>query len=138
MKVLIDSNIALDILLKNTGLYAGSMAVFAYAEQNLINGYISASAVTDIFYISKKRHGKEIALNSIKKILQVFQPATVTGNNIFKALDLDWNDFEDAVQYIVGESFSVDYIITRNTVDFSGSNIPAVTPEQFIDIIAKI
>jgi len=137
MKVLIDSNVVLDILLKNTGLYTGSMAIFVYAEQNLINGYISASAITDIFYISKKRHGKEITLNSIKKILQVFHPATVTDKNIYKALDLDWNDFEDAVQYVVGDSFSVDYIITRNTEDFSNSNIPVLTPEQFINIITE-
>jgi len=137
MKVLIDSNVVLDILLKNTGLYTGSMAVFAHAEKNLINGYISASAVTDIFYISKKRHGKEIALKSIKKILQVFQPATVTGDDIFKALDLDWSDFEDAVQYVVGESFALDYIVTRNISDFSKGKIPAVTPEHFINIISE-
>ena len=135
MNVLVDSNVVLDILLQNEGLYIGSTAVFAYAEQNLIDGYISASAVTDIFYITKKRHGKEIALKSIKKILQVIKPATVTGDNIFKALDLDWNDFEDAVQYVVGESLTLDRIITRNISDFSKGKIPAVTPEQFIDII---
>ena len=33
---------------------------------------------------------------------------------------------------------TVDYIITRNTGDFAESNIPAVTPEQFIDIITEI
>jgi len=138
MNVLVDSNVVLDILLQNEGLYIGSTAVFAYAEQNLIDGYISASAVTDIFYITKKRHGKEIALKSIKKILQVIKPATVTGDNIFKALDLDWNDFEDAVQYVVGESFALDHIITRNINDFSRGKIPAVTPEQFIDIITDV
>ena len=52
---------------------------------------------------------------------------------IYQALDLDWNDFEDSVQYIVGESFSADYIITRNTQDFSSSSIPAITPEQFME-----
>ena len=138
MKVLIDSNIALDILLINEGFYTGSMAVFVHAEQNLINGYISASAITDIFYISKKRHGKEMALKSIKKILQVFQPATVTDKNIYKALDLDWDDFEDAVQYVAGENLALDYIVTRNISDFSKGNIPAVTPEQFIDIITAV
>ena len=118
MKVLIDSNVVLDILLKNEGLYTGSIAVFAHAEQNLLTGFISASAVTDIYYITKKRHGKEIALKAVKKILQVFHPATVTGDDIFKALDLDWGDFEDAVQYIVGESCSIDFIVTRNINDF--------------------
>jgi len=41
------------------------------------------------------------------------------------------------VQYVVGENFSVDYIITRNIEDYAFGSIPAVTPEQFIHVIAK-
>jgi hypothetical protein len=68
--------------------------------------------------------------------LKIFYPATVTDNNIYQALDLDWEDFEDSVQYIVGESLSVNYIVTRNTKDFASGSIPSVTPEHFIEIIA--
>jgi hypothetical protein len=71
------------------------------------------------------------------KVLKVFYPATVTDTNIYHALDLEWNDFEDSVQYIVGESLAVDYIVTRNTQDFTSGSIPAVTPEQFIEIITN-
>jgi len=136
MKVLIDANVVLDILLNNTAFSAGSMAVFAYAEQNRFAGYISASAVTDIYYIARKRLGKTIALEAIKKMLKVFQPATVTSDDIYKALDLAWGDFEDSVQFIVGTNLSVDCIITRNTGDFASSSIPAITPEQFIETVA--
>jgi hypothetical protein len=69
------------------------------------------------------------------KVLHIFHPATVTDNNIYQALDLDWNDFEDSVQCIVGEGLAVDYIVTRNTHDFASGSIPAVTSEQFIKII---
>jgi hypothetical protein len=68
-------------------------------------------------------------------MLQVFYPATVTDDNIYQALDMEWDDFEDSLQYIVGEDLFVDYIVTRNTKDFASSSIPAVTPEQFIKII---
>ncbi len=51
-------------------------------------------------------------------MLKVFYPATVTDNNIYQALDMEWEDFEDSLQYIVGEGLSVDYIVTRNTKDF--------------------
>jgi hypothetical protein len=51
---------------------------------------------------------------------------------------LTWNDFEDSVQFTVGEGLSVDYIVTRNTQDFSTGHIPAVTPEQFLQIIADM
>ena len=137
MKVLIDTNVALDILLKRQD-YANAFAVFKLAEGKIISGSISASAITDIFFLSKNDLGKRPAKEALKKILSVFKPATVTDGHIYQALDLDWNDFEDSVQYIVGESFSADYIITRNVQDFASGSIPAVTPEQFLQIITDM
>ena len=137
MKILIDTNVALNKLLKQPVFFTGSNTIFNLAEIGQITGYISASAITDMYYIARKILGKAGVCDAIKKMLQVFEPATVTGDHIFKALDLAWGDFEDAVQFIVGESLSVDYIITRNAKDFSGGNIPAVTPEQFIKIITR-
>ena len=62
----------------------------------------------------------------------------VTDRDIYRAVELEWDDFEDSVQYTVGEGLSVDYIITRNTKDFSSGSIEALTPEQFIQAIADI
>jgi predicted nucleic acid-binding protein len=136
MTVLIDTNVALDVLLNNAGLVAGSEAIFNLAEHKRITGYISASAVTDIFYISQKKLGKKAAKEALKHMLHIYYPATVTDEDIYKALDLTWDDFEDSVQFTVGEGLSVDFIVTRNTQDFSSSHIPAVTPEQFMQSIA--
>jgi predicted nucleic acid-binding protein len=136
MTVLIDSNVALDVLLNNAGLIAGSRALVDLADEKRFTGYISASAVTDIFYISQKKLGKKAAKEAIKQLLHIYYPATVTDTDIYKALDLTWDDFEDSVQFTVGEGLRADYIVTRNTQDFTSSHIPAVTPEQFIQIIA--
>ena len=135
MTALIDSNVVLDVLLDNAGMVAGSRAVFDLAYKKRFTGYVSASAVTDIFYISKKKLGKKGAKEALKKLLRVVNPATVTDDHIYQALDLDWDDFEDSVQFTVGESLSADYIVTRNTQDFTSSSIPAVTPEVFMRII---
>ena len=137
MKVLIDTNVALDILLKRQD-FANAFAVFKLTEAKIIHGFISASAITDIFFLSKNDLGKKSAKEALKNLLQVFQPASVTDNHIFQALDLDWNDFEDSVQYVVGESFEADYIVTRNTRDYTSGSIPAITPENFIKAIAVI
>ena len=137
MKVLLDSNVALNKLLSQPDFYSGANVIFSLAEMGQITGYISSSAVTDIYYIARKSLGKVVAREATKKMLQIFQPAAVTGNDIFKALDLEWGDFEDSVQFVVGENLAVDYIITRNVRDFSFSSIPAVTPEQFIKIITS-
>jgi predicted nucleic acid-binding protein len=135
MKVLIDSNVALDVILDNAGFVANSRVILELAEQKRFTGYISASAITDIFYISQKKLGKKTAREAINHLLHIFYPATVTDNNIYQALALEWDDFEDSVQYIVGEGLAVDYIVTRNTHDFASGSIPAVTPEQFIETI---
>ncbi|MCL2092880.1 MAG: PIN domain-containing protein [Treponema sp.] len=137
MKILVDTNIVLDVLLKNTAFLTHSKIIFDYVERKQISGFISASSITDIYFIARKRHGKEATKEALKKILSVFKPATVTDSHIYQALDLDWSDFEDSVQYVVGESLSVNYIITRNTKDFASSSIPVVTPEQFLEAITE-
>ncbi|MDR1319054.1 MAG: PIN domain-containing protein [Treponema sp.] len=112
--------------------------LFLAFQKKLINCFVSASSITDIFYLAEKEHGKQTARDSIKRLLQVFNPATVTSANIRQALELKWNDFEDSLQFIVGESLSVDFIVTRNVKDFTSSTIVVVTPAQFIQHIAEI
>ena len=136
MKVLIDTNVALNILLHQPIFFASSKKVFDLAETGLFAAFISTSAITDIYYIASKKLGNKVARENIKHhLLQVFKPATVTDTHIYQALDLEWDDFEDSVQYIVGESFAADYIITRNAKDFGSGSIPAVTPEEFLQAI---
>jgi predicted nucleic acid-binding protein len=136
MKVLIDTNIVLDILLKRQPFYENAAKIIVLSENGIIESNVSASAITDIYYIAQKAYkDKQTVLDLIKKILRIISVATVTENNIYQALDLGWNDFEDSVQYTVGESITADYIITRNINDFCNSTIKIVTPEQFLDIL---
>ena len=136
MNILIDTNVVLDILLHRQPWYTNAVLIFGLSKRDLVKSFVTASAITDIFYICQKQQGKSAAKEAIKRLFQVFFPATVTDSQIYQALDLDWGDFEDSVQFIVGESLSVDYIVTRNTQDFSYSSIPILTPEQFIEIIS--
>ena len=137
MTVLIDTNVVLDVLLNNAGLVAGSKAIFDLADEKRFIGYVTASAVTDIFYVSQKKLGKKAAKEAIKYLLNIYFPATVTGTDIYNVLDLTWDDFEDSVQFTVGEGLSADYIVSRNTQDFSSGHIPAVTPEQFLSFLTQ-
>jgi predicted nucleic acid-binding protein len=138
MTAFLDANVVLDILLERQPWYTEAALIFSLSEKNLVSSFVSASSITDIFYLAQKEHGKQTARNSIKRLLQVFNPATVTGTNIRQALELEWNDFEDSLQFIVGESLAADFIVTRNVKDFTSSVIPVVTPAQFIEYIATI
>jgi predicted nucleic acid-binding protein len=138
MTVLIDTNVALDLLLNRQPHYENAVIIFSLSKNNFIKSYISASSITDIFYIAQKEQGKITAKEALKRILNGFCPATVTDSDIYHAIDLDWDDFEDCVQYIVGNNLSVDYIVTRNIKDFTSSPIKVITPEQCLQIITDI
>ena len=136
MNLLIDTNVILDILLQREPYYKDAAKINALSENGYVCGYISASAVTDIFYVAKKElKNKDLAIKLLKDILKTIHIASVTETNIYEALDLQWDDFEDSVQYVIGQSISADYIITRNPKDFSNSDIKVMSPEEFFNQI---
>ena len=65
MKVLIDTNVILDMLCNRKEFVEDSLKVFKYCETNHITGYISAMSVPNIVYIMRK----ELDGNRIKEIL---------------------------------------------------------------------
>ena len=138
MNVLIDTNVALDVLLNREPHCEFSQLVMLASEQKIINGYVTASSVTDIFYITNKhlKDGTETYRVLREHLIGAVDIATVDGNVISNALDLEWSDFEDCVQYLVGDSISADYIVTRNAQDYVDEQISVVTPKELLDIIA--
>jgi len=136
MNVLIDTNVILDQLVKRDPFYESAERIRLLSEKGFINSYISASAVTDIYYVARKElNNKNTVLKLLTDLLKTTNIAAVTETGIHEALDLKWDDFEDAVQYVAGRSVSADYIITRNAGDYANSQIKVVSPDEFLGII---
>jgi len=76
-------------------------------------------------------------MSLLKNLLTSVDIAAVTGSEIMRAMDIDWDDFEDAVQYVAGENIKVDYIVTRNTSDFNSVLLPVVTTKELLSIIIE-
>jgi predicted nucleic acid-binding protein len=51
MKILLDTNVVIDILLKRQSYYEDAVLISILLEKDILEGYISASAITDIYYI---------------------------------------------------------------------------------------
>ena len=134
MNVLIDTNVILDFMLRRERYYENAAKINILSEKGYICGYISASAVTDIFYVAKKElKDRDIVAALLKNLLKTARIASVTEGSIHEALDLEWDDFEDSVQYVAGQSVSVDdYIVTRNPKDFAYSQIEVISPDEFL------
>ena len=132
-RILLDTNIILDIALKRTPHFENSSRLFELIDKKQIIGYITASTVTDIYYISRKEKGKVIALEFISNLIEVVDVLGVDKNIIIKAIRSKLKDFEDAVQVSAAEYNEIDIIVTRNKSDFLDSGLVILTPKELID-----
>ena len=66
MKILIDTNVILDVLCNRPEFISDSLKVFKYCEANQITGFISALSIPNIVYIMRK----ELDNEKIKEILK--------------------------------------------------------------------
>jgi predicted nucleic acid-binding protein len=132
MKLLLDTNILLDIVLKRQPFVVQAAQVFTTAQHQKFPLYMTATTITDLFYIVRKAKGKDIALAFIEDLLQYVDVAAVDKLVILRALKLGLADFEDAVQVGAAEKAGVDLIITRNEPDFQNATIRVLNPGQFL------
>ena len=133
IKALIDTNVIIDLFLRRKPFYKNAETIFRKINDQKVEGYISASAVTDIFYLLQKAKGNLDATNYILKLLQIIEVLGIDKQTIINALLLNWTDFEDAVQTQVALENEMDVIITRNTKDFKKmKKIKVLTPKEFI------
>lgn len=138
MKLLIDTNVVLDFLGANVGFADEAEKVFNLAIEQKAVELVSASAVTDIYYVLRRTlKDKQLALQKLSDLRRYLHVLPVTEQDIDKAIARNWHDFEDAVQYSVAESNDADYIITRNGSDFEEKDIPSLTPSELLSHISS-
>ncbi|MBI9045520.1 MAG: PIN domain-containing protein [Anaerolineaceae bacterium] len=136
IKVLLDLNIILDVVGKREPHYLHSALVWKMIEKKEIEGYVSAHSFTTLHYLLRKHMGKREVNQAISNVMQVFSAAPVTHNILLQALILDWEDFEDAVQFVAAAQVNAGYLITRNVKDYKSSHLEILTPETFIKVFA--
>lgn len=133
MQVLIDTNVVLDVLLNRDDFVQDAVTILKLPERS-VQKYVSASAITDIYYIARQEiKDKAEVKNLLKTLLQIIHVADVSEDNILTALDSDWSDFEDSVQNAVAESHNYDAVITRNKGDYKKSNLKVFSPKEFLE-----
>lgn len=138
MKLLIDTNVILDMVLKRND-YEISMELFRKAKEAGASVYITASSVTDIFYIIRKEtHNTSQTYVIMDNIFRLVAVLSVTEQDIREAFEQQWKDFEDCVQYITGKNNRMDYIVTVNQKDYEDAQLPVMTPAAWIARIGRI
>ncbi len=135
MKVLVDTNIILDVLCNRLEFVEASSKVWKLCELDIIDGFISALSVTNIVYILRKELTPQKTQEMINIIALIFKIVDLKAVDLKNASDTYSSDFEDAVQISQANRIGADYIITRNIRDFKESKVSAVKPVDFLKII---
>ncbi|PZV11136.1 MAG: DNA-binding protein [Leptolyngbya sp.] len=134
MRVLIDTNISLDYLLEREPFRQDAEALFAAIDSGQVIGYVTATTLTDIFYIARKQtQNIELARQAVSAMLTVMVICPVNRAVLEAAFQSQLTDFEDAVQIYSAVSQGMDNIVTRDTQGFVDSVIPALSVRQLLE-----
>jgi predicted nucleic acid-binding protein len=134
--VLLDTNIVIDFLIDRRPFSLLAAKLFDYSEKGKVKLYITAVSYNNTYYIIKKLISHKETISILKTLEALTVTLDTKGSAIKSALDSDFKDFEDAVQYFSAKANKkIDAIVTRNIVDFKLSEIPVISPEEIIAII---
>lgn len=133
MRVLLDTNIILDYLLEREPFLQNAEALFEKIDSEKVVGYVTATTLTDIFYIARKQtQSIELARQAVSTTLTVMIVCSVNRTILESAFASDLADFEDAVQISCAVSQNLDAIVTRDIQGFSNSPIPTLAVHQLL------
>lgn len=134
MRCMIDTNVILDVFLAQEPYLASSKQVLRMCEERRIQGFISASSVTDLFYVVRRRlHSTEKAYTALGHVLNIVKVLTVTNDDVNTAFLRHAPDFEDCLLAVCAVSGGCEAIITRNKADFEGMGILLLSPEEAVE-----
>ena len=132
MKVVIDTNIVLDVLARRQPFFTQSQAVMQLVAEGKVEGAITANTVTDIYYVLRKHLDGQVLKAALRGLMELIEILDVTGDECLAALDLPMKDYEDALLACCAKNWKADCIITRNRKDFIASPVKAMTPDNFL------
>ncbi|OUQ15886.1 PIN domain-containing protein [Lachnoclostridium sp. An14] len=133
MKIMCDTNVILDVLLEREPFVEDSCKLLRLCEEHRVDGFVSASSVTDIFYLVRKHtHSIDLAYKAVGKLLEIVKVCSVTNDDVLTAFQRRAKDFEDCLVATCAKSIHCESIITRNKKDFEEFGILLLTPTEFL------
>ena len=135
-KLLIDTNIVIDLLAKREPYYASAARLFSLADIGQVTLSVSSLTFANTNYTLLKQTNPQEAKLILRKFKLLANVLALDDKIINLALnDAEFQDFEDALQYFSALENGQDIIITRNLKDFKKAKIPVMTAEQYLKTI---
>lgn len=132
MRVLFDTNVILDVLLDREPHSETAAQLMSLVDVGRLEGFMSATTVTTIHYLTSKAVGPKAANRHVRTLLDIFQIAPVDREIIEDALGLGFDDFEDAVLHEAAVFAEATAIVTRNAKDFERASLAVFDPPELL------
>lgn len=138
MKVFLDTNILIDWADKRENFYKISDEIVNLCWNKKYEGVITTLSIVNMFYILRKSIDRNKREKIYSLLNSIFEIVELDNTLLQKAVkDRKFKDFEDRLQLECALKKDCDYIITRNVKDFEKSEIKALTPDEFLNMIGK-
>ncbi|MDE7198937.1 MAG: PIN domain-containing protein [Lachnospiraceae bacterium] len=136
MKILVDTNIILDVLLKREPHTKAAQIIMTKCADREITGYLAAHSIPNIFYVLRKDYSQKERRRFIRNLCEIFRISDLNAEKIILAIDNEqFLDFEDCLQEECAVAETVDYIVTRNLADFKQSKVKVIEPDEFVKLL---
>jgi predicted nucleic acid-binding protein len=136
MKVFFDTNVLIDALTCRDYDYKNQKQLLRYVASGVVDGYISAKQITDIYYILRKHVPLENEKRRVIRILlENFETLPCLKSICEYCLSTNFDDYEDAIIEETAKIFKIDYLVTNNVMDFKNSQLTIVSPKELVTIL---
>ena len=136
-KLLIDINVILDVALLRQPHYQASQQVLSLVDLKKAHGFFSAISCATVYYLLKRELTADEAAEYVRVLLRLLSTVEVNGRILDRALAIQVNDFEDAIQAVCAERCKADYILTRDVRGYRSSSVRAITPDAYLATFAN-
>ena len=133
-KVFLDTNVVVDFLCERSEFYLPAARIVTKAYRKEIELCCSAlTFATASFLMEKSKVPVTEIFRKLADFSSLCTPTTVDHSVINDSLASSFTDFEDAMQYFSAKQYGATTIITRNGKDFSASELPCLSPVEYLE-----
>jgi len=137
MRILVDTNIVLDVLLQRSPFLDDSRRIWEAADEGVFDACIASFTVPTIHYICRRQAGQEAADRAVDLCLAAFEVAALYRECVLAARRMAGGDFEDNLQIATAITDFMQGIVTRDPQDFAGSPIRVYSPAELLAVLRR-
>ena len=135
MRLMIDTNVILDVFFERQPFYESSKKALSLCEQKRVIGFVTASTITDIYYMIRRHYkSTELAYKYLGYVLDIVKVLPVTNDDVLSAYLKKARDFEDCLLMTCAKKNKCTHILSRNKRDFVDFDILLLSPEELLEV----